>query len=101
MSCITNTFQADIRENEIFEQSPELLSILLMDRTLSSENCQVNIFWATSNYADLGIGYQYGDQITLEAITGKNGEIIKPRAVKSREMQQQRSREMTEVFVQI
>ena len=43
MGYITNTFQADIRENEIFEQSPELLSILLMDRTVSSENCQVNI----------------------------------------------------------
>ena len=98
MNCITNIFQADIRENEIFEQLPDLLSILLMDRTLSSENCQVNIFWATSNYADLGAGYQYGDQITLEAITGKNGNIIKPRAVKSREMQQQRSREMAEVF---
>lgn len=44
MNCITNIFQADIRENEIFEQLPDLLSILLMDRTLSSENCQVNIF---------------------------------------------------------
>lgn len=98
MNCITNTFQADIRENEIYEQSPELLSILLMDRTLSSENCQVNIFWATNNYAYLGAGYKYDDQISLDAITGKNGEVIKPRAVKSREMQQQRSREMAEVF---
>ena len=93
-----NLLQIDIYEKEIFEQSPELLSTLLMDRTLSSENCQVNIFWATSNYANLGVGYQYSDQITLEAITGKNGEVIKPRAVKSREMQQQRRREMAEVF---
>lgn len=38
------------------------------------------------------------DQIKLEAITGENGNIIVPRAVKSREQQQQRSREMTEVF---
>lgn len=88
----------DIDENEIFEQSPELLSMLLIDRTLSSENCQVNIFWATNNYADWGVGYQYSDQITIEAIIGKNGEVIKPRAVKSRETQQQRSREMAEVF---
>lgn len=93
-----NLLQMDICENEIFEQSPKLLSMLLIDRTLSSENSQVNIFWATNNYADLGVGYQYSDQITLEAITGKNGEVIKPRAVKSREMQQQRSREMAEVF---
>ena len=68
--------------------------MLLIDRTLSSENCQVNIFWATNNYANLGDGYQYSDQITLEAITGKNGDVIKPRAVKSREMQQKRSREI-------
>lgn len=93
-----NLLQIDIYENEIIERSPELLSMLLIDRTLSSENCQVNIFWATNNYADLGVGYQYSDQITLEAITGKNGDVIKPRAVKSLEMQQQRSREMAEVF---
>ena len=90
--------QIDIRENEIFERSPELLSALLKDHTLSTEAQQVNIFWATNNYADMGVGYQYGDQITIETITGNNGEVIKPRAVKSREMQQQRSREMAEVF---
>ena len=93
-----NLLQIDICENEIFEQSPNLLSMLLIDRTLSSENSQDNIFCATNNYADLGVGFQYSDQITLEAITGKNEEVIKPRAVKSREMQQQRSREMAEVF---
>ena len=90
--------QIDIQENEIFERSPELLITLLKDHTLSTEEHQVNIFWATNNYAGLGIGYQYNDQITIAAITGKNGGIIKPRAVKSREMQQQRSREMAEVF---
>lgn len=90
--------QIDIRENDIFERSPELLSALLKDHTLSTEEQQVNISWATNNYAHLGDGYQYSDQITIEAITSKNGEIIKPRAVKSREMQQQRSREMAEVF---
>lgn len=90
--------QIDIRENDIFERSPELLSTLLKDHTLSTEEQQVNIFWATNNYAAMGVGYQYADQITIESITGKNEEIIKPRAVKSREMQQQRSREMAEVF---
>ena len=90
--------QINIRENEIFERSPELLSALLTDRTLSTDEQPVNIFWATNNYADMGVGYQYADQITIESITGKNSEIIKPRAIKSREMQQQRSREMAEVF---
>lgn len=88
----------DIRENDIFERSPELLSLLLKDHTFSTEDRQVNIFWATNNYSDLGVGYQYSDQIMIESITGKNGGIIKPRAVKSCEMQQQRSREMAEVF---
>lgn len=90
--------QIDIKENDIFELSPELLNALLKDHTLSTDEQQVNIFWATNNYADHGDGYQYGDQITIEAITGSNGNIIVPRAVKSREQQQQRSREMAEVF---
>ena len=90
--------QIDIQENEIFELSPELLNTLLKDHTLSTDECQVNIFWATENYANRGKGYQYGDQITIESITGSNGNVIVPRAVKSREQQQQRSREMAEVF---
>jgi len=91
--------QADIKENDIFELSPELLNALLKDRTLSSDDEQVNIFWATNSYADRGNGYQYADQITVEAITGpSNGNIIVPRAIKTREQQQQRSRDMAEVF---
>ena len=89
-------FQADIQENDIFELSPELLNTLLKDHTLSADSEQVYIFWATDNYAERGDGYQYADQIKIEAITGANGNIIVPRAVKSRE--QQRSREMAEVF---
>ncbi|MDE6445089.1 MAG: restriction endonuclease subunit M, partial [Muribaculaceae bacterium] len=88
----------DIKENDIFELSPELLNTLLKDHTLSTDKCQVNIFWATDNYSDRGKGYQYSDQITIGAITGNNGDVIVPRAVKSREQQQQRSRDMAEVF---
>lgn len=90
--------QVDIKENELFELSPELLNVLLKDHTLSSETEQVNIFWATDNYTYLGDGYQYYDQIKIEAITGANGNVIVPRALKSKEQQQQRSREMAEVF---
>lgn len=88
----------DIQENRILEQSPDLLNILLKDHTLSTDECQVNIFWATDNYADRGAGYQYNDKITIEAITGANGNVIVPRAVKSRQQQRLRSREMAEVF---
>lgn len=87
-----------IRGNEIFELSSELLNTLLKDHTLSTATEHINIFWATDNYADRGEGYQYHDRITAEAITGANGDIIVPRAVKSRQQQQQRSREMAEVF---
>lgn len=88
----------DIKENDILELSPELLSALLKDNTLSTDVRQVNIFWATDNYAHLGAGYQYDDQITIDAITGNNSNVIVPRAIKSREQQQQRSRKMAEVF---
>lgn len=83
----------DIKENEILNLSPEILAILLKDHTT-----QGNIFWATDNYSHLGDGYRFADQITIESITGKNGNVIVPRALKSRQQQQQRSREMAEVF---
>lgn len=90
--------QVDIKENDIFELSPELLTVLLKDHTLSTPERQGNIFWATDNYADRGAGYQYADEITVEKITGDNGMVIVPRSVKTRQQQQQRSREMAEVF---
>jgi len=85
--------RTDIKENQILAASPELLSALLKDHTTKG-----NIFWATDDYADRGAGYQFSDLITVEAITGENGNIIVPRAVKPRQQQQQRSREMAEVF---
>jgi hypothetical protein len=88
--CHTPT---DIQENETFALSPELFAKLLIDRTTHN-----NILWATDNYAHLGEGYQFTDSIQIEAITGNNGNIIVPRALKNRQQQQQRSREMAEVF---
>lgn len=81
---------ADIEPADI---APEVMEQLLRDHTTQS-----NIFWATGDYAHLGAGYQYSDQITAGSITGMNSDLIKPRAVKSREQQQQRSRDMAEVF---
>ena len=70
-----------------------MLRTLLQDHTT-----QENIFWATNSYASLGEGYRWQDHITVEAITGDHGSVIRPRTVKAREEQQQRSREMAEVF---
>lgn len=88
----------NINKEQFFEFYPELLNSLLKDQTLSKGKEQVNIFWATDCYANLGKGYQYFDRITVEAISGTNGSIIVPRALKSREQQMQRSRMMAEVF---
>lgn len=88
-----NYAPADISENDILSISPELLSILLKDHTT-----QGNIFWATDNYADKGVGYQFSDQITVKSITGENCNVIVPRSLKTRQQQQQRSRDMAEVF---
>lgn len=93
-----NLSQVDIQENEIYKLSPDLLQMLLRDNTLSTPEQQVNIFWATDNYAERGDGYQYYDKISMEAITGENGNVIVPRALKSRELQKKRSRKMAEIF---
>ncbi len=93
------TIDVDIKEDELLKLSPELLSALLKDHTTSSNGVQRNIFWATSDYAHLGKGYQYADPIVPERITGEEcGNIIQPRTVKSADTQRTRSREMAEVF---
>ncbi len=83
----------DILENEIVEQYPNVLEILLRDHTT-----QKNIFWATDNYKHLGQAYNFNSQILPELITGVNGSIIMPRIHKDKLLQQSRSKEMAEVF---
>ncbi|MCD8293615.1 MAG: restriction endonuclease subunit M [Prevotellaceae bacterium] len=83
----------DISENELFERCPDVLNALLCDRTTGG-----NIFWATDSYAHLGEGYRFADAITAERITGVNGMVIQPRALKRREEQAERTKGMAEVF---
>lgn len=86
MPCNT----VDVIENDF---SPEVLAQLLRDHTTGR-----NILWATHDYELLGKGYQYGDMIRTERITGVNANIIKPRVLKSKEQQTDRSKDMAEVF---
>lgn len=87
-------YTIDIQENEWLTLSEEILQLLLKDHTT-----QRNIFWATDSYEQLGKGYQYHDPITIEAITGDNrGQIIRPRALKSKEEQAVRTKDKAEVF---
>ena len=75
--------EIDILENDILENYPEVLDILLRDH-----NTQQNIFWATNNYHELGTNYQFSSQILTELITGENGHIILPLVKKDKDLQQ-------------
>lgn len=83
----------DIRENDLLERSPAVLDILLRDHTTGRK-----IFWATHDYEALGSRYDYHAEILPELITGKQGMVIRPRVLKSKENQTDRSKDMAEVF---
>lgn len=85
--------EVDILENDLREQYPEVLDILLRDHTT-----QKNIFWATDNYQYLGKGYDFASPILSELITGERGNVIMPRVKKDKDLQQSRVRDMAEVF---
>ncbi|MGN5534318.1 restriction endonuclease [Acinetobacter sp. Lyrl_1] len=91
-------FMADISENEMSRQLPEILDILLIDRTLSTPRSKKNIIWANENYNSYGQNYDPSAQIKPELITGEKGGIIKPRALKTRELQKLRTKSKAEVF---
>lgn len=83
----------DIRENDIIKYDRELLPILLQDNSSNQ-----NILWATDNYTFMGEGYNACAHIQCKLVTGKNGDVIKPRVSKSKEEQLARTRGKAEVF---
>ena len=85
--------EVDILENDLREQYPEVLDILLRDHTT-----QKNIFWATNNYQYIGKDYDFASPILPEHITGERGNVIMPRVKKDKDLQQSRVRDMAEVF---
>lgn len=89
---------ADVLEDYIVELSPLLMNTLLKDHTTSSKDKQVNIFWATDDYAELGEAYSYHSPMLTELITGANSNVITPRMLKANAKQKERSREMAEVL---
>lgn len=105
--------EVDINEHELLLKKPMVLKALLKDHTRTAyekKKCekvgekvsdvkQWNIVWATNNYTEqYGEGYSEKDEIREEKITGENRFIVRPRAVKEKEIQRQRSRDMAEVF---
>lgn len=83
----------DVSETLWFHQNPNLMELLLKDHTT-----QKNIFWATDSYASKGKGYDFNDEITIERITGENEGMIRPRCIKTKDEQTQRTKDKAEVF---
>lgn len=85
--------KVDLKENYILKIDNKLLSLLLKDRTTNK-----NLLWATSNYKENGKGFDIYDYITISKVTGSNGNIIKPRIEKDKDIQLFRIKKNAEVF---
>lgn len=83
----------DVLEDSIIRLDPQLLDILLFDRTTRN-----NILWATDGYAYLGDGYEPDSPIMPEQITGEHSRLIQPRTEKSQSEQDNRTKTKAEVF---
>lgn len=87
-----HTSSIDIREDYLLKKD-KLLEILLQDKTTGA-----TILWATDSYESKGAMFAPNAPITSDLVTGKNGNLIQPRAVKSKEEQLLRTRDKAEVF---
>lgn len=96
----TTVSSADISETQIREEMPEILDILLLNRSTASKSHKTqNIIWANTNYIALDSKkYAPTAPILPELITGKNGQVIMPRALKSKYLQKARTKSKAEVF---
>lgn len=83
----------DIIEDDIANINPQLLKLLLKDKTTRN-----NILWCTKDYEGLGPEYDEHSQIFAELITYQNSNIIQPRAAKAKAVQEMRVRKRAEVF---
>ena len=88
----------DILEQSIFEKSPELLDLMLVDRTKSTAKKTHNIIWANDNYEHLGKGFEPTSEIMAAMIVGENSKLIQPRALKQKDVQKKRTKQHAEVF---
>ena len=87
-----DTQSIDIREDYLLKKD-SLLDILLQDKTTGN-----TILWATDSYEQKGKEFASFAPITSDLVTGKNGKLIQPRSVKSKEEQLLRTRDKAEVF---
>lgn len=89
----------DIHENAILNKMPDILNILLIDRTTSTPKKIHNIIWANRNYLKYDSKkYAMTAEIKPELITGFMEGIIRPRALKTKEIKIKRTKSKAEVF---
>ena len=78
-------FERDIKEWYIRERMPEVLDVLLIDRTTGK-----NIMWGTKDYESRGKGFGEWDEIKADLIANENDKVIVPRVCKSKDEQRRR-----------
>ena len=83
----------DAVEQKIQDISPDLLKILLSDKTTKKY-----IRWGSDNYISYGPEYRTDQEIKPKLITGAFTSVIQPRILKSEEERCKRTRDKAEVF---
>lgn len=83
---------------DIKEENLSLIDVEILDILLYDHSSKKNIIWATDNYIQYGDKFNFGDEITVDKITGNYKEVIKPRAKKTTEEKNKRIKENAEVF---
>ena len=83
----------NIKRRDISSYPPEILDILLRDRTSKK-----NIIWATKDYQQFGDSYKAECEIKSELLVRENAYMIQPRVMKSQMSQLCRRKEKAEVF---
>ena len=96
------TNEVDIIENNLLEEyGQEIFDLLLTDHSMTlykNDGQTHHIFWATHDYEQLGEGYSFYDEIMAERITGEHSDVIMPRVMKKKTVQNKRVKKMAEVF---
>lgn len=96
---IENISAANIQENLLRETMPAILDTLLIDHTTSTTRTKKNIIWANENYIQYGFkDYSAEAQMKPNLVTDNHSQLIMPRALKSCELQKERTKSKAEVY---
>lgn len=87
------TSDIDILEDGLLCNDPDILKILLKDKTTNK-----NILWGTSDYTHNGEGFEEYAEIGIYCLTGLFAAKIQPRATKPKDIQTIRIKAKAEVF---